>query len=388
MVLADLTRAFKAQPLIKATLSKPTGHSYSDLKNIYLKPVQIKGKPMMAATWRFATRDEVKNYPIETWFEKLEAWLDADFREAVFFTETEQLELKANKKGEYQLLRRAMKEAAITSTPPAQENNRTKKRVIDQKAPWLHDLGITTAIGEIKADAQDKWRQMNKYIEVIGALLDSTPLTANALVVDMGAGKGYLTFALAEYLRAKYPFEVQVLGVELRENLVNFCNQVAEARQCKNLSFVAQDIAEVQAQKIDMLIALHACDTATDLALFAGMQSKAKIIVVAPCCHKQVRKAMKGSDAVNSILANGIMLERQAEIITDTIRSLLLQTEGYKTKVFEFISLEHTPKNVMITAEKRSPKAELVEEARAQVAALKATFGVETHYLEVLSAQV
>jgi hypothetical protein len=379
-LLAELKGAFTPEHLVKATLSKPTFARQPDLKNLYLKPVLMKGSWFVACNFRYQQRDEVKNIAFKDILAYLEQWLSTDFREASIFTHDQEINIRANRKGTYELHRKT----AQTVTKVTTENNREKKRLIDQNAPWLRDLGITTANAEVRADAQDKWRQMNKYVEIIGVLLDSTPLTANARIVDMGSGKGYLTFALAAYLKKKYDFEVQVLGVELREPLVAFCNQVVKHNSIDNLSFVAKDIAMVQEQKIDMLIALHACDTATDLALLAGIKSKSKIVVVAPCCHKQVRKDMHGTPPVQSILSHGIMLERQAEIVTDTIRSLILETEGYKTKVFEFISLEHTPKNIMITAEKRSVKTDQVAKAKAQIADLKQTFGVKQHYLEEL----
>jgi Methyltransferase domain len=169
-----------------------------------------------------------------------------------------------------------------------------------------------------------------------------------------------------------------VLGFELRENLTQFCNELAQKSDFSKLNFVAQDINDYKTERLDMLIALHACDIATDIAIAKGIQAGAKIIVVAPCCHKQIRKQLHAQNEMQPILKYGILEERQAELLTDGIRALLLEANGYKTKVFEFISTEHTPKNVMIVGIKSIPK----KEALAQVEAIKKHYGIEYHALE------
>jgi Methyltransferase domain len=379
LIQSILTQIHSGQ-FMKATLSKAA--SQEAALNVYLKPIRLKDTIAIAATYRYKTRDEVKNYSPKQLGDLLNTWLSGTYREAVFFTNTAEITLKANKKGAYAVFEKQIK--SVTPTQATQEHNRAKARLLDPAAAWLRAIGITTAQGEVRADAQDKWRQMNKYLEIIASLLDTTPLKPNARIVDMGAGKGYLTFALADYLTTKYDFVVEIIGVELRTDLVDFCNRLAQKEGFTHLSFLAKDIAEVQKQKMDILIALHACDTATDLAIYAGMAAKANIIVVAPCCHKQVRRDMVGSEQVSGIMGHGILLERQAEILTDSIRSLLLESLGYKTKVFEFISVEHTPKNVLITAEKRSAQPTKQAKALQTIDALKQTFGLKKHFLEGL----
>jgi len=196
----------------------------------------------------------------------------------------------------------------------------------------------------------------------------------------MGSGKGYLTFALYDHLRNNKKVEASMVGIELRPKLVDFCNELAQSTGFEKLQFLAQDIEEYKAEKIDMLIALHACDIATDIAIAKGIKAGASTIVVAPCCHKQIRKEMQCETALQSVLKHGILEERQAELLTDGIRALLLEAHGYKTKVFEFISTEHTPKNLMITATKAPARPEALE----QIAKIKADFGIGYHYLERL----
>ncbi|MBK9337914.1 MAG: SAM-dependent methyltransferase [Lewinellaceae bacterium] len=259
--------------------------------------------------------------------------------------------------------------------------------MLDPAAPWLHALGITSKQGQVLPTAQDKWKQINKYLEIIESLLRTHPLPPDAHIADMGSGKGYLTFALYDFLTNHLGLRPQVTGIELRQNLVDFCNQTARAADFAGLHFVAQDIAEYQPKRLDMLIALHACDTATDLALATGIHAQAGIVVAAPCCHKQIRRDMDTHNELAPILRHGILEERQAEIVTDGIRALLLEANGYKTNVFEFVSTEHTAKNVMITAigDTRSD-ARKKAAALEKVAALKTGFGIGEHYLERLLA--
>jgi hypothetical protein len=200
----------------------------------------------------------------------------------------------------------------------------------------------------------------------------------------MGSGKGYLTFALYDYLNQQLQLDTQITGIELRPPLVQATNELARRIDYQQLHFEAMDIMDYPADQIDMLIALHACDIATDIAIAKGIQSQAEIIVVAPCCHKQVRKSMNPAGIMGDMLKHGILLERQAELLTDTIRSLLMEAHGYQTKVFEFISTEHTPKNMMIVGMKGKPNMEAME----TVNALKKQFGVSSHYLETLLSNV
>ncbi|MEM1216904.1 MAG: SAM-dependent methyltransferase [Bacteroidota bacterium] len=263
----------------------------------------------------------------------------------------------------------------------AVQHDHAKARSIATDSPYLHALGITNKQGKVLQQGQRKFRQINKYLELIGHLLEQQPLRDQAHIVDMGSGKGYLTFALYDYLQRQQ--NVQLTGIELRPKLVKQCNEVAQECNFEHLRFLAQDIHDFQPDGgIDMLIALHACDTATDEAIAKGIRAEAQLIVVAPCCHKQVRKAMQPPNKLQPMLQHGILLERQAEMLTDAIRSLLLEAHGYETKVFEFINTAHTPKNVMITAVKGRPN----QAALGQIAALKRQFGINFHHLERLLA--
>jgi SAM-dependent methyltransferase len=371
-----LLSAFQEGRLIKCTLSKPLPAAAPELKNVYIRPVELKKGLHLSFNHRYKTRDEVKNLNADEARNLLGEWLNTWFAHATLFTSSGDYYFSSDASGA-----RIQKKPASQKAVSSQSHDRQKNRRLDPAAPWLHALGITSSKGQVLAAAQDKWKQINKYLEIIEGLLRARPLPANALIADMGSGKGYLTFALYDFLVNKMEMQPRVVGIELRQKLVDFCNKVAAENNFASLSFLAKDINEFAEQKIDMLIALHACDTATDLALAAGVKADAQLIVAAPCCHKQIRKEMDTQNEMAPVLRHGILEERQAELITDGIRALLLESKGYDTKVFEFVSSEHTAKNLMITATAGArPKAEALE----RIEALKQGFGIQTHYLETL----
>jgi len=384
--LAAFRSAFTSGQLLKCTLGKPTTAAAEGLKNVYLRPVELKKGLHIAFNFRYKTRDEVKNFGLEEALAQLETSLGAAFLNADLLTPERDFSLQFDKKGEAHFSEKKPSLNSPTAIPTA--HNRPKNRLLDPAAPWLHLLGITNSKGEVLAAYQDKWRQINKYLEIIEGLLRDTPLPSDAQIADMGSGKGYLTFALIDFLQNHIGLTPNITGIELRPALVDFCNKTAQQAGFQNLHFIAQDIATYHPERLDMLIALHACDTATDLALAAGIHQKARIIVVAPCCHKQIRREMQAKNELAPLLQHGILAERQAEIVTDGIRALLLEAAGYHTKVFEFISTEHTAKNVMITATMDGRRLNQRKiKALAQVEALKLGFGIKEHWLEKLLAE-
>lgn len=209
----------------------------------------------------------------------------------------------------------------------------------------------------------------------------------------MGAGKGYLTFALYDYLHTVLQVNAAVVGVEYRPDLVSFCNNVAEAAGFKQLHFEQGTIENYNTDKVNLLIALHACDTATDDAICKGIKANAELIVVAPCCHKQIRRELEKNKIKNDVsflTQHGIFLERQAEMLTDGIRALILEYFGYKTKIFEFISDAHTPKNVLVVGIKKNQNhtSQAAQKKQAEILQKiknsKAYFGIGYHHLERL----
>lgn len=359
---------------VKLTLSKPVRKS-EDWRNVFARRIELKGAPHLSCILRYERRDETQNFPLAAGVAQLRTWLTNDFYNADLFTLESQLTLQYSKK------RRALlrQTAAQHQVVPESQHDQPKERPLGQSdRSYLYALGITTQDGKVRKAGQRKFRQLNRYIELLAPLLETAQLPPDAHIVDMGAGKGYLTFALYDYLRHQLNLPIRMTGVELRPGLVQAGNELAQEVGFDSLRFKSGDINGYQADRIDMLIALHACDTATDDAIAKGIQAKAAIIVVAPCCQRQVRRDMELPAALNPVLQHGILLERQAELLTDGIRALLLEAHGYRTKVFEFISSEHTAKNVMITATRSQPRPA----ALAEVAELKERFGIRRHYLE------
>lgn len=365
---------------VRLTLSKPRQKT-ADLKKVYIKPAIIRKNLMLTFTLRHQTNDITKNFSIEDGLREIEKYQGNIFLIASQFNTDKDWLLKASNKGKF----------SLHSTPPtfttAPELKHDKqKNHLARGADYLTELGVTNSKGLVSRDMGDKFKQINKFVEIIAGLVEKadfldkkTPIK----VTDMGAGKGYLTFAVYDYLVNKMNLKAEVVGVEIRPDLIKLCNATAQKIAFQGLRFEEGYIGNYDLPKTDVLIALHACDTATDDAIQKGIEAGAELIICAPCCHKQVRKAMTHSETLESILNYGILKERQAEIVTDTIRALLLEVNGYKTKVFEFISTEHTGKNVMVIGTKHDRPVEK-EKYQTEIQKLKKEFGIEKHYLETI----
>ncbi len=375
---ATLETAFGDGTLIALALKAHAGVD-TTLKSIDIKPVVIKQQKQLSFTFHHKTRDIVKNH---VWVEargKLTDLVGPDFRLAQLFTTDADWTL------DFQGKVPRLKQAPPTRTAPASlSHDREKSRAIAASGNrWLHELGITDPKGAVLPSAQDKYRQINRYVEILSPLLKAIPTDRLTRVLDMGAGKGYLTFAVADYLANTLGSKASVVGVEFRPDLVSLCNGVADKACLTQLSFAEGSIADFDSAGASVLIALHACDTATDDAIAQGIAAGAELIVVAPCCHKQIRREIEAARAatpLDYLMRHGIFTERQAEMVTDAIRALVLEYFGYSTKVFEFISDQHTPKNVLIVGQRSGTGRN--EKVLRQIAEAKAFFGIRRHHLE------
>ena len=375
--------------MVKLSLGNYHGNE-KELKNIYVKKLKIKRADMLSFNYRYKTRDIFKNYAIGEGLKLVNNLLSNDFRIGTLFTIYEEVIIEHDKKGAIKLRKRSLgKKLEVTIT-----HDKEKKRIIKpSNNPYLHALKITDAEGNVFKNAQDKYKQINQYIEILSSLIKELPDGTIKNVVDMGSGKGYLTFTLYDYLHQQLNLKAKVTGVEFRDDLVNLCNDIAKQADFKQLHFVEGTIEAYKVDEINLLIALHACDTATDDAIFKGIKAGAELIVVAPCCHKQIRREIekhKVKNDVSFLTKYGIFLERQAEMVTDGIRALILEYFGYKTKVFEFISDAHTPKNVLVVGVKPlnplkgTSETRRKEEILQKIKETKAYFGIDYHHLERL----
>ena len=368
--------AAQRNTLVKMTLSKPA-QKHDDLRNIYVKPVLIKAKRLFAFTYHYERRDEVKNYDAEQMQTVLREMLPQRFLNAVLFTVDEDLTLLVSSKGKATIQTKKVQECREQNL----EHDKQKNRLINPANPWWYQLGLTTREGKVTADMQHKFKQIYKYAEIVESLLKPMRFDGTVHIADMGAGKGYLTFALHELLTQRMQLDVDIKGVEIRPDLVLKINEIIQADGLKGLEFVESSIEAYHPEKLDVLIALHACNTATDDAIASGIRAGAELIVCAPCCHKQIRQEMERSGKSDAITRYGIFLERQAVMLTDTIRALILEYYGYKTQVMEFIEMEHTPKNVLLVGKKTGKPGDK-EAIIQEINELKKRYGIQRHYLE------
>jgi SAM-dependent methyltransferase len=348
------------------------------LKSVDIKPVVIKREKQLSFTWHYKTRDVVKNHDWDESLETLRGIVGIEFNLAQLFTTAGDWSLDFQGKSP-----RLKQTAASQTAPVSLAHDRAKARAIPAGKAWLRDLGVTDAQDKVLPTAQDKFRQINRYVEILGPLLKGIRPDRLKQIVDMGAGKGYLTFAVADYLANTLKSDASVVGVEVRPDMVALGNEVAGKAGLGSLSFAQGTIGDYDSSGASALIALHACDTATDDAIAKGIAANAELIVVAPCCHKQIRREIEAAHAASPLdylMKHGIFVERQSEMVTDGIRALILEYFGYSTKVFEFISDQHTPKNVMIVGERsgRGKDPRVLE----KIAEAKAFFGIRQHYLE------
>jgi len=378
----ELISALSINVFIKVSLGNYHGAD-AGLKKLYARKIQIKNTEVLSFTYRYKTKDIVKNFSIAEGTTLISNLLGSDFKIATLVTIDREFILEYNRKGQA-ILRTKTVNSRSLSEPGHDKRKKRLVATVDKR--YLTDLKITDKDGNVFKNAQDKYRQINHYIEILDSLIKNFPEGEIERVVDMGSGKGYLTFALYDYLRNVLKMDVNVVGVEFRNDLVDLCNTIATDSGFDGLKFTQGTIDQYDQDHVDLLIALHACDTATDDAIYKGIKGNARLIVVAPCCHKQIRRQMEKSRASNDIsflTRHGIFLERQAEMITDGIRAMILEYFGYKTKVIEFVSDHHTPKNVMIVGIRTKRTNTLKrKEILLELNDIKDHFGISYHYLE------
>ncbi len=376
----EFAESLREKTFVKMTLGNYRGND-AHLQKLLIRLVETKKGTRLFFLYRQDTRDTAKNFNFTDGVEKIRSSLGTDFFSGHLFTVENDFQLDVGKKGKSRL-----NVAKPTfNTKPDISHDRDKQILIKPSSFYLKALGITTDRGEIRDKQQDKWRQINKFVETLGSLIDKSPLAERKKlrIVDMGSGKGYLTFATYDYFKNVRGIDVEVTGVDTKEELVGLCNDIAKASEFENLKFVHGYIGNFDLQNTDVLIALHACNTATDDAIFKGIRACADLIVCAPCCHQEIRPQIKAPEFLGGIFRHGVMLEREAETLTDGLRALLLEKSGYSTKLFEFISTEHTPKNNMIVGTKHDRKIE-TEKLDEQIKAIKDFYGIKEQKLETL----
>lgn len=353
--------SIRAGTFVKLTLANYKG-SEPGLQKVFVRLIETRRGLLTSFQFRREQRDTIKNLALDESGQYLETLLATGFRNAHLFT------LKAN----YQLdigkrnARLNVGQPTITSLP-SRSHNRQTRTLVKPDSYFLKALGVTTDRGEIRAEQRHKWKQINKFIEILAGLFKKSGLAAHSKlrIADLGSGKGYLTFAAYEYFRQETGErnigtndKIEFIGVDCRGDLIDLCNEIAAASEYPGLRFsncsIEQFFREHGKDGLDIVAALHACDTATDDAIFSAILSNASIILVAPCCHREIRQQIKAPDLIGDLLKFPLILERTAESLTDAIRALVLEAYGYEVRMQEFVPTEHTPKNNLITAVKKA----------------------------------
>jgi hypothetical protein len=382
--LALLRQALADLAFDQLVLAKPTAAA-GDMLRVGVREVALGERRVLSFVHRHATRDVTKNLGLEAGVAAIEGLLGAAFCHGHLFTNAIEAELRIGRRGRAGL---SVVKATRAAGPAGARlaHDRAKRRWVALDRPYLAGLGVTDPEGRLVPAMARKWKQINKFVEVFDHAFESSALRGRERfdVVDFGSGKGYLTFALHDHLRHARRIDAEVAGIELRADLVALCNGVANDLALDGLTFVHGDVRSVAPSAIDVMIALHACDTATDHALHAGVRAGAEIILCSPCCHKELRPQMRSPAPLGPMLQHGIHLGQQAEMVTDTLRALRLEAEGYATQVFEFVALEHTHKNKMILATRKPARAAERAAALAQIAEIKSFYGIRTQCLEAL----
>ncbi len=367
--------------LVRMILSSPDNKN-GDLNKVTVRLIELKSDKKLSFLNTFRTKTVTKNLDIEEGKWLADKLFAETFTLCVIFGTDADHSFRRTKKGNI-LYKRS--KPAHSEEDFSIEHNLKKKRMIKiEDNIWLERLGVTKN-GKIFDGMSGKFRQINRFVETIDALIDSSGLKGKdkLTVYDMGSGKGYLTFAVYDFLANQLGIGAEITGIEYRNDLVALCNEIAAECKFSGLKFLQGSISDLDIPACDILIALHACDTATDDAIFKGIRSGAETIVVSPCCHKQIRKQLHIENELKDITRHGILEERMAEMATDSLRALMLEAHGYATSVFEYISDEHTHKNIMITAVRKKKTAE-PSVYLEKIGGLKKFLGIKKFYLEEL----
>ena len=338
--------------LAKIIISGP--RKKDDVRKIEIRPVLLKGQLLFQAS--AYTQKQVQHYNLseQEVYEKTEAWMEG-FRQLEVLHPQERIQVLVSKKGKRTV--RRLKSGCPAPTASL-EHNRKKKYILDTEVPvpFLHDLGVQTKEGKIVHSRYDKFRQMNRFLEFIEDIVPELPKDRESVIIDFGCGKSYLTFAMYYYLHELKHYDVRIIGLDLKADVIAHCQKLAEEYGYEKLSFLTGDIADYDGvDHVDMVVTLHACDTATDYALDKAVRWGAKVILSVPCCQHEVNGQIQ-NDLLQPVLKYGLIKERMSALLTDAIRANLLEEAGYQVQVLEFIDMEHTPKNILLRAVRTGKK--------------------------------
>ena len=356
--------------LLGIVLSAP--RQKESYRRIRIRALDCRGALRFQAAFWDGKKEFHKNYEKEALIPELLVWMSHDYRQLQAESTQYTASVLVSKKGTVTVKKKAR---ATEAKQADMTHNRTKQYLLPEgePVPFLVKLGVMTPEGKVVKAKYDKFRQINRFLEFIEDILPQLDSGRELTILDFGCGKSYLTFAMYYYLHELKSYDIRIIGLDLKTDVIRKCNGLAKKYQYDKLTFLEGNIADYTgAEEVDMVVTLHACDTATDFALAKAIGWNAKVILSVPCCQHELNRQMK-NDVLSPIMNYGLLKERMAALVTDGLRAEYLKREGYDVQVLEFIDMEHTPKNILLRAVKTGRRADNEESIRACESFLRVT---------------
>ena len=371
--LQDFLQEVSAGNLVEGTISSPKQKHAEGIIKISIRSIEIKGKSVYQISAHYAQKVIHKNVSPAECVLEIERAL-CDYRQGIFTSQAAGYHLLAGKKDQITVLKKTFPIHASSVPVIPVAHNRTKQHVLvaGVPVPFLVELGIMASDGSVYPKKYDKFRQINRFLEMVRDCVEDLPSDRPVRIIDFGCGKAYLTFALHHYLHTLLKRDVDIAGLDLKKDVIQTCQALASRLELPGLTFSVGDISTYQdagQSPVDLVISLHACDIASDAALERAVHWQTKVILCVPCCQHELYSQVE-CEALSTLLRHGILRERFAAMVTDAARAELLTMHGYEVQILEFIDMEHTPKNLLIRAIKK-PSSNHQEKARARYAQFK-----------------
>lgn len=373
--LVEFLEEFISERLIRIIISG--ARNAGEVSKVRIRPVLLKGEIKYQCSETHGTKELHKNYDKRQLISRIEQWMEKDFRQLQLESQNGTGSVLVSKKGKMTVRYKRSQNCAGTSA--VLTHNRKKRYILEEGIPvdFLVDLGVMTPEGKVVRAKYDKFRQINRFLEFIEDILPQLAKDREVTILDFGCGKSYLTFAMYYYLKSLKGYDVNIIGLDLKTDVIMHCNELAEQYGYEKLKFLQGDIASYTGtDHVDMVVTLHACDTATDYALAKAVAWGAQVILSVPCCQHELNGQIK-NEMLSPVFSYGILKERMAALITDGLRAQLLTEAGYDTQILEFIDMQHTPKNLLIRAV-RSGKRKKNKELETCMQALHVTPTLKT----------
>ena len=342
-----IEKVIEKESIIYASFSGVKNKAEKTFNKVTIKKVIIQNEEKYQFEYFYDKNVEHKNLNNDETKTEINNLISEYFKQVLINTTKADYHILVNKKGKINI-----NQKKPTRKFEEASHKRKKKYILNQGelTPFLIELGIMTKQGKIVNAKYDKFKQINRYLELVSDCIPYLDKNKTIRIIDFGCGKAYLTFALYDYLVLKMGYNVEIVGLDLKENVIEFCSDLAQKLEFEDLRFEQGDIKGFdQFSNVDMVISLHACNTATDEALAKAVNWGAKVILAVPCCQHEFLKKIK-NEKMNPMMKFGIIKEKLASLLTDSVRANVLEIMGYRTQVLEFVDMEHTPKNIMIRA--------------------------------------